>query len=227
MEKIGKEENLSERVLERIQKSIINRKFLPGGLLPSEKEMSAEYGVGKSSVREAIKMLNVLGVVESAQGKGTYLCKSIGSQIIKPLLYDLMLQESTANELYEFRMMFDIAYHHIAVQKATEEDKTLANLKFIEYKSLFEANLPVSDADIAFHRVILDATGNSFIIKIGVLIMELCSPYLQGADSIHNAYVMECHEKILNIFLSGDTKNLEDAIEGSMLAFREILDIMY
>jgi GntR family transcriptional repressor for pyruvate dehydrogenase complex len=227
VEKLAKTENLSERVLDRIQKSIIDRTFLPGCLLPSEKEMSEEYGVGKSSVREAVKMLQVLGVVNSEQGKGTFLRKSIGTQILKPLLYDLMLQQSNAHELYEFRMMFDIAYHRMAIPKASEEDKQLAKLRFVEYKSLFEANIPVSTADMAFHKVILDATRNPFVIKIGMLVMDLCTPYLKGSDSIHNDVVMDSHEEILKIFCSGDSSNLEKAIVGSMIAFKEILKKTY
>ena len=227
MEKLGKGENLSERVLERIQKSILNREYLPGELLPSEKEMAEAFGVGKSSIREAIKMLQVLGIAESAQGKGTFLREAVGPQILRPLLYDLMLQQSTAHELYEFRLMFDVAYHYLAVEKATEKDRRLAKQRFAEYKSLFEMNLPVAEADIAFHKVILEATRNPFIVKVGMLIMELCDPYFQGSDAIHDEKVMRRHEEILDIFCTGDTTNLENAIKGSMSTFQTILNKVY
>lgn len=227
MEKLDKGENLSERVLERIQKSILCRKYLPGELLPSEKEMAETFGVGKSSIREAIKMLQVLGVVESAQGKGTFLREAVGPQILKPLLYDLMLHQSTAHELYEFRLMFDVAYHYLAVEKATEEDKQLARQRFAEYKNLFEMNASVAEADIAFHTVLLEATRNPFVIKIGMLVMELCDPYFQGSDTIHDEKVMKCHEEILNIFCTGNTANLERSITGSMATFKTILSKTY
>jgi len=124
-------DNLSQLVLENIEASIRDGKFKPGCMLPSEKDMSDMYNVGKSSVREAIKMLQVLGVVDSFQGRGTYLRESIGPQILKPILYDMMLQRSNAEELYEFRLMFDIAYISIAIQKATDLEKQLAREKFM------------------------------------------------------------------------------------------------
>ena len=93
---LRRENTLSQLVLDSIQNSIRDGEFKPGELLPSEREMSERYGVGKSSIREAIKMLQVLGVVESAQGKGTYLKESIGPQILRPLLLDMMLQRSSA-----------------------------------------------------------------------------------------------------------------------------------
>ncbi len=227
MEKLGKAENLSEQVLDRIQKSIIGGEFRPGELLPSEKEMSERYGVGKSSVREAVKMLQVLGVAESAQGKGTYLRKSLGPQILKPLLYDMMLQQSTAQELYEMRLMFDTACHALATRKATAEDKARARARYMEYRGLFEANLPVSDADIAFHRCILEATRNQFIVKQGTLIMELCAPYMDEGNAIYDREVMESHGDLLEIFCSGDTSGLAAAMERSLLMFKSVMDKHY
>ena len=114
---LRRENTLSQLVLDSIQNSIRDGEFKPGELLPSEREMSERYGVGKSSIREAIKMLQVLGVVESAQGKGTYLKESIGPQILRPLLLDMMLQRSSAEELYEFRLMFEQAYMSLAAAK--------------------------------------------------------------------------------------------------------------
>lgn len=224
MEELRRGNNLSELVLEKIQKSILARELLPGQLLPSEKEMAEKYGVGKSSVREAIKMLEVLGVAECVQGKGTYLRESLGSQVMRPLLYDLMLQQSTAEELYEFRVMFDTATLHLAAAKATEEDKRLARQRFLEYKSFYEADLPASQSDRAFHRTILEATRNQFIIKVGVLILELCDPYLEGSSTIHNDEAMENHERLLEIFCSGDTAGIEEVVSRSMSAFKEVLD---
>lgn len=200
---------------------------MPGELLPSEKEMSELYGVGKSSVREAIKMLQVLGVAESTQGKGTYLRKSLGPQILRPLLYDMMLQQSTAQELYEIRVMFDTACHELATRKATEEDKERARARYIEYRSLFEANLPVSDADAAFHRCILDTTRNRFIIKLGNLIMELCTPYMCEGNAIYDREVMESHGDLLDIFCSGDTHGLPEAMERSLLVFKTVMNKHY
>ena len=158
-------DNLSEQVLENIQTSIRDGVFKPGCMLPSEKEMSEMYNVGKSSVREAVKMLQVLGVVESAQGRGTFLRESIGPQILKPLLYEMMLQHSNAEELYEFRLMFDVAYLKTAVQKATEQEKQLAREKFSEYKKACRRHDPQAGLlDLELHRVFLNATKNQFII---------------------------------------------------------------
>ena len=142
---LRRENTLSQLVLENIQNSIRDGEFKPGECLPSERELAERYGVGKSSIREAVKMLQVLGVVESSQGKGTYLRQSLGPQIFRPLLLDMMLQRSSAEELYEFRVIFDIAALKLAITKATQNEKQALREKFYEYKTLSENHLPAAD----------------------------------------------------------------------------------
>ena len=218
-------DNLSEQVLENIQTSIRDGVFKPGCMLPSEKEMSEMYNVGKSSVREAVKMLQVLGVVESAQGRGTFLRESIGPQILKPLLYEMMLQHSNAEELYEFRLMFDVAYLKTAVQKATEQEKQLAREKFSEYKKACRRHDPQAGLlDLELHRVFLNATKNQFIIKVGELILDLCHSYMQKGTAIYNKTVMDNHEKIVEMFCTGKTEGLLEAEINSLSIFRKVID---
>lgn len=222
---LRREGTLSQLVLDSIQNSIRDGEFKPGEALPSERELSERYGVGKSSIREAIKMLQVLGVVESAQGKGTYLRKSLGFEILRPLLLDMMLQRSNAEELYEFRLMFDQAYLRLAAAKATEEEKIAARHTLTEYAIQQRAHLPEADrSDQKFHRIMLDATQNQFIIKMGTLIMELCRPYISKSNEILDETVMENHEKLLEIFCTGNTDGLEDTVKKSLIVFRHTLD---
>jgi len=222
---LKRENTLSQLVLENIQNSIRDGEFKPGECLPSERELSERYGVGKSSIREAIKMLQVLGVVESSQGKGTFLRESLGPQIFRPLLLDMMLQRSNAEELYEFRVIFDIAALKLGLTKANDDEKRDIRQKFHEYKDLSEIHHPTADlADQDFHKIILNATRNQFIIKMGTLVMELCRPYSKKGNAVLDKTVMDNHEKIMEIFCSGDTGSIEETIRNSLIVFRHLLD---
>ena len=225
MMELRRENTLSQLVLDSIQDSIRDGEFRPGELLPSEREMSERYGVGKSSVREAIKMLQVLGVVESAQGKGTYLKESIGPQILRPLLLDMMLQRSNAEELYEFRLMFERAYLPLAAAKATADRKQAARRALDEYRELqLSHKSEAGEADRRYHSIVLEATGNQFFIKMGKLIMDLCRPYISKSSEVLDNTVMENHEKLLEIFCTGNTEGLKEAVEKSLVVFRHTLD---
>lgn len=222
---LKRENTLSQLVLESIQASIRDGEFRPGETLPSERALSERYGVGKSSVREAIKMLQVLGVVESAQGKGTYLRESVGHQILRPLLLDMMLHDSTAKELYELRLMFDKAYIALASSKASGDQKERARKAFEHFCHMQgRSHAEAERYDLEFHTAMLEATGNQLIIKIGTLIMELCRPYISRSNLISDDDVVENHKKILEIFCSGDTAGLDEAVEKSLIIFRNTLD---
>ena len=222
---LKREGTLSQLVLESIQESIRDGEFRPGEALPSERELAERYGVGKSSIREAVKMLQVLGVVETAQGRGTYLRRSVGPQILCPLLLDMMLLRTSAEELYEFRLFFDRAYIRLAAERATEEQKRRAREAFEGLNRAQREALPgAEEFDRSFHLAILEATGNSFIIKTGLMIMELCRPHMSKSSGILDETALENHGKILQIFCSGKTEGLDEAVEKSMNAFRRTLD---
>jgi GntR family transcriptional repressor for pyruvate dehydrogenase complex len=137
----------------------------------------------------------------------------------------MMLQRSNAEELYEFRVIFDIAALKLAITKATEDEKHIIRQKFHEYKTLSEAHIPAADqADQEFHKIILNATRNQFIIKMGTLVMELCRPYSKKGNDVLDKTVMDNHEKMMEIFCSGDTTDIEDVVRNSLIVFRHILD---
>ena len=222
---LKREGTLSQLVLESIQESIRDGEFRPGEALPSERELAERYGVGKSSIREAVKMLQGLGVVETAQGRGTYLRRFVGPQILRPLMLDMMLLRTSAGELYEFRLFFDRAYIRLATERATEDQKRRAREAFDGLSRAQREGLQgAEEFDRDFHRAILEATGNSFIIKTGLMIMELCRPHMVRSSHTLDETALENHGKILEIFCSGDTTELDEAVEKSLSIFRRSLD---
>ena len=228
LSEIKKDGTLSQLVLENIQNSIRDGEFRPGSTLPSEREMSERYKVGKSSVREAIKMLQVLGVVEASQGRGTYLRESLGPQILRPLLFDMMLQRTSADELFEFRLIFDAMALKLGASKASEKTKEALKNKFLEFKALSEAQLDAAyKADLDFHMIILNSTENQFLIKMGTMILELCNPYLKKSSTVFDADVIASHERIVQLFCSGDVSEAENAVEGATAVFRKSLDTCF
>ncbi len=221
---LKREGTLSQLVLESIQSSIRDGEFRPGEALPSERELAERYGVGKSSIREAVKMLQVLGIVETSQGRGTYLRRSVGPQILRPLLLDMMLLRTSAEELYEFRLLFDRAYIGLAAEKATDAHKTRAKEAFEGLSRAQRESLPgAEEHDRKFHLAILEATGNSFVVNTGLMIMELCRPYIDESSQVFDETALENHGRILEIFCSGDVEGLDEAVEKSLSVFKKSL----
>lgn len=213
-----RENRLSDFVLQRIQSAIVSGEFQKGELLPSEREMSIAYGVGKSSVREAIKMLQVLGIVDSAQGKGTYLRAPDAPLVIRPLLLKLLMMREDLFSLYEFRKACAKSVISLAAAKANEKALEEAKKAF----SRLESSVNLSDserekADLCFHQSIIEAADNVFISNVGQLAIDLCMPYLSlRRDPERRKEEVEAHRRVLEMVCSGDLSELEEAVSDML-----------
>src|SRR5690554_2813919 len=83
-----------EKIVEQITEAIISKQLKPGDKIPTELELIERFGVGRNSVREAIKMLSAQGVLEIRRGDGTYIAKEIYPSVIDSLVYSLILEQS-------------------------------------------------------------------------------------------------------------------------------------
>ena len=108
-----------ENVLHQIRNAISSGRFRSGDRLPSEFELMEELNVSRNSLREAMKILSAIGIVEIRRGDGTYICKEIKPSFIDSVAYSVLLESSSAEELIEFRQTLDEDVLHLAVRKAT------------------------------------------------------------------------------------------------------------
>lgn len=222
-----KAENLSERIVILIKKAMMEGELKPGDNLPSEQELAVSLGVGKSSVREAIKMLQVLGIVEIKQGRKTKIRKKIGGDMLTPLLFEFILQQSPNKELYEFRIMFEVSASELAMQKATTEDKQNLKKEYEGFVEKHKLGVATVEDDIKFHEMIVEITRNEFVIKIGKTVFELFKGPLLNSQKYSSEIACEDHRKIVEVFCE-DVPNyskLREAIYDSLNTYIKVLDI--
>ena len=91
--------------------------FKPGDKLPTEMELAQQLGVGRNSVREAIKMLSYLGVVEIRRGIGTYVAETMPPSVVNPLILGLVFEQKTSREIIELRLLIETAVAEMLMQK--------------------------------------------------------------------------------------------------------------
>ena len=105
--------NISQIITERIVASILNGELQPGERLPTEDDFAARIGAGKSSVREAIKILEALGVLEIRRGDGTYVVDEFKGAMLDPLMYGILFAERNTIDVVDFK---------VGVQRMASED---------------------------------------------------------------------------------------------------------
>jgi len=168
---------LADSTAQRISKMIDEEgKFQPGDKLPNENEFSAELGVSRSTLREAIRILTTNGALEIQRGRGTFV--TANAVVDADSLSDIT---SGLGDLFEMRLMFEPDCAYYAAQRATDEEiATICKWgEEVEQKILSGEDRTVEEQK--FHESIANATHNSFVqqfmpiifnaIKKGVVVL--------------------------------------------------------
>lgn len=215
---------LSWLVLERIETALINRDLKPGDMLPPEKELAASFNVGKSSVREAVKMLEALGVVEVRPGSGTFICSHGGRPIINALSFQLLLHQGTWEDVVELRRWFEISSTLLAMKNRTPHDLD----RLAESIRVYEENILTGkqslENDLKFHYLVLDATHNPFIVLLGDAILRFFSNYIGKSVSVVPKEALNDHKAILKAMREQDAEAVEQAINNSLIKWNTIME---
>lgn len=214
-----------EMVIERIKEAIIGQELKPGDYLPTETELVASLGVSKTSVREAVKMLQAYGVLEVQQGRGTKVSENINGGTITPLVYQLLLARGTTQELIDFRMMFEEAYTIMALDHATPGDIERIASTIEDLEQAIAENRQTAKEDLAFHLEMLRSTHNPLIIRVGETIMDLFKVSIGYSVLHHPEIALRDHKRIFEAFCKKDKANLRKVIQGSFEAWRSGLEM--
>ena len=161
-----------EEVARQIERLILT-KLHPGDKLPSERELSEILGVSRSSIRDAIRSLELVGMVEPRQGVGTVVREISASTLITPLASVLMRHQKLVGELLDFRLMLEPPLAARAAEHASpEEVGEMEEILHRQEEKLHHGELAVEE-DSEFHYNIAMASGNSVVLKVLDLVMDL------------------------------------------------------
>ncbi len=170
--------SIVQQVIDRLTYAMIYKELRPGDKLPTEMELAASFGVGRNSIREAIKILVSFGVLDIRRPEGTFVASGFSDKMINPLLYGIILDQSDSlDNLKELREWIDFGILELAMEKAEPEDlfqleEHLNNL----LKEIDRGNAEkVFIADDNFHEGISTAAHNSLLGQIAKLVRTLTS----------------------------------------------------
>ena len=217
-----KRKGVGEDILEAFKRALILGDLQPGHRLPSEFELAQKFGVGRSALREAMKMLSAMGVVDIKQGDGTYITSEPNPAMFRPLSFAILLQMGFTDELFEFRELIQVGYCQLAGRKATEQDLKRIEEAVEAWSSLAQSPDHTIESlvqqDLNFHYAILDATHNPFIINLGRSIEELFfASILRSISNIEGLNRgIEGHRNILNAIRSGDQEMICTVVMESL-----------
>jgi GntR family transcriptional repressor for pyruvate dehydrogenase complex len=191
-----------ELILDEITRWITEGFLKPGDRLPSESEMAERFGVGRSSLREAMRALQLLGIVEVIQGKGTFLRQTY----VLPLATDWarISRMGLISQVMEARQVIEVAIAQLAAERATEEDIAAMRAAIQRAEEAHGNSMISGEASVDFHLALAEATHNDVLALMYKTVRDL---YLETArqtqmtpesveDRLHDhRRILECVEQ--------------------------------
>ncbi len=172
-----KKESVVQSVINCLTDAMRSGELKPGDRIPPEPELAASMGVARSSVREAIKILSYLGVLESKRSEGTFVCSGFQESMIDPMIYGIILNQDSFENLMELREMVEAGIMRLASQKYDEKDGRALEALLEQMKEIVHSGDNEVDrffeVDNRFHDLISQMGRNPLADKISRVVRTL------------------------------------------------------
>jgi GntR family transcriptional repressor for pyruvate dehydrogenase complex len=219
----AQERKAYEGILLQIHEIVRRDNLRPGDKLPSERELSEQLGAGRSSVREALRALELLGLIETRRGEGTFLKHYRHNRLIDILGFFLLRDYKTKKDLVEMRKILEVEAVRLACRRATTKHfEEMERILAAADERLERGEVPTEE-DYLFHRIICRSSRNSILHRIWAPLVE----YSEGVRSESLSRegrartALAEHRKIMEAIRQGDeataVERMREHLENSKL----------
>lgn len=209
-----KKTKLYEKVAQQIQGLIRDGLLKPGDKLPPERELAETFQVSRSSLRDAIRTLEVMGLVEPRQGEGTIVCELSADSLVSPLSTMLLGKRELVSELLDLRRILEPPLAARAAAHVTPDELSyMENILARQKEKVDRGELAVEE-DSEFHYAIASAAKNGVVLKVVDVFMDLLresrARSLQVKGRLQKSFAG--HRRILNAIRRHDSAEAELAM---------------
>jgi GntR family transcriptional repressor for pyruvate dehydrogenase complex len=213
---------VTARLLAELKLSVSTGELAPGAKLPPERELAKKFGVNRGSLRQVLKVLEIMGVLTQRVGDGTYLNTSAESILNEPIDFLIALDDLTHYELFETRLIVEPELAARAAERATADDlaalrKAIADM---ENSRTLKDRL---EADIAFHECIFQAAGNRIC---HLLFRVIHRSLITSMDQLHGIVEMgqplAAHKAIYKAIAERSPDDARRRMQVHLVAAREV-----
>jgi len=200
MLKAVKKKRVYEDIVQQIHHLIQKGRLKQGDQLPTERELVDTFKVSRASVREAIRYLESMKLVESRQGNGTYVIASSEEALVQPLASTLFLEKDNLMDIFSIRKIIEPQVAELAAEKATaSEMNELEEILQEQARNLAEG-LNLTKTDSEFHNLLIQTAKNRVLEKLLLAILDLLEQtrekYLQVEGRAQKS--LKGHQEILS-----------------------------
>ncbi|MDR1625330.1 MAG: FadR family transcriptional regulator [Spirochaetia bacterium] len=210
-----KKTRVYEDIIQQVAQQIKSGELAPGDKLPTERELVSQLGVSRASIREALRAMELLGLVESKVGDGTYVKSLNMDRAFTNLARETLVDDRFLLDMYDVRILLETYGARMAAKRRTDAQlgRMRRSIEALEKNINKSKNLVREDA--RFHLIIAEAAGNAALISV----LSLCSELLSSSVAIADAYVnvldiVSEHEAIYGAIERRDGKQAEQLMRA-------------
>lgn len=217
-----------EFVIEQIQEMLLDGRLKKGDRLPSERDLTEQLSVSRTSIREAMRALEILGLVESRQGEGNFISGDLADNVFQPLSVLFMLNNGKFENVLELREILEIESVSLAVGRATAADIDELRALVLTLKDCQDEK-QAAQLDMEFHYKIAAMTGNTLMLSLFKAISVLMEAFIKNArELIHSD---ELNRELLNVIhqsvCEGIAENNREKAVGAMERHFTLINTTY
>jgi GntR family transcriptional regulator, transcriptional repressor for pyruvate dehydrogenase complex len=210
---------ISDEVILRFKDLITRRVFLPGSKLPPERELAAALAVSRPTLRQALRALQILGVIKSRQGSGSYLADSAADILREPLEFALALKGVAKTDLFETRCTLELRLASLAAERRTEADLDRMRAALARMRESFNDPSRWCQHEMHFHDCIVQAARNAVMSTIMEMLSRMLMESRRETVRMLEEYPLSyrSHE---DVFVQIEKQNTDGAARAMIDHFR-------
>ena len=199
MTELGKNEKLYLQAFREIRSYIMENKLGPGDLLPTEQQLCAQLGVSRNVLREAIKSMELMGMVRACPGRGTEVqAFSLDFIFQNVLFFHMDGQDKPVREMFAIRRALELNFMRDAYLSISPEDIAEMRACVTEIRSRWENGEMFADADRRFHMTLFRSLRNEVLNSLLEAIWAVDAGFQLEAKMPHLASTVTKHERIVD-----------------------------
>jgi GntR family transcriptional repressor for pyruvate dehydrogenase complex len=223
-----KRDNLVEMVFETLKEKILSGEFNDGDRLPTQEVLCKQFGVSRTVMMGALHKLSSLGLIESQQGRGTFVRLPDTKAVLEPMFNALLLDKPSTRELTETRYYLERIIVRLAAKHIDEQQaKELQDIVSVMEQNFQRGNIEAfSKGDLAFHMKLAEASKNTIFKRIIEIIREMLAKFLDEFNRTPGAAerANEHHRKICDAVVQHDANSAEKEMQ---LHLRDVMTILH
>lgn len=217
-----------KEIIDVIVHKIGNGELKSGDKLPSERDLALQMKVARSSLREALKALELVGLIEKIQGKGVFVKDVSFNSILNPVGVVVNLSNKSLFELLKVRKVLEVEAISMAIPNITDQD-----INFLEERNkrmlLFLKEKQVEkfiSEDFSYHRKIVECSGNKILLNILQSIYPMIAQSIRTTIKAYGeeSVTMDCHSQIITKIRE---KDIEEAVSIILTDLNKIEDKLH